>query len=101
MARHPEPRGCQTFTSILNAFPATASEVAAAYSNAGLWTDGAADKSKIPHTSECDRRWQTWTVLTHWPLSLWRRHSCCSVGTPADASEAYVKLACFDPSGTR
>ena len=52
------PADARPFTSILNAFPATASEVAAAYGNAGLWKDGAAvlsqavaaapDKSKIP-----------------------------------------------------
>jgi tetratricopeptide (TPR) repeat protein len=51
------PADARAFTSVMNAFPATASEVAAAYANAGLWKDGAEvldqvvaaapDKSKI------------------------------------------------------
>jgi tetratricopeptide (TPR) repeat protein len=51
------PADARTFTSVMNTFPATASEAAAAYANAGLWKDGAAvldqavaaapDKSKI------------------------------------------------------
>jgi tetratricopeptide (TPR) repeat protein len=51
------PADARTFTGVMNAFPATASEAAAAYANAGLWKDGSAvmaqavssapDKSKI------------------------------------------------------
>jgi tetratricopeptide (TPR) repeat protein len=51
------PADARPFTSVMNAFPSTASEVAAAYSNAGMYKDGAAvlaqavaaapDKTKI------------------------------------------------------
>jgi tetratricopeptide (TPR) repeat protein len=36
------PADAKVFTSVMNAFPATASEVAATYANAGLWKDGTA-----------------------------------------------------------
>lgn len=36
------PADARVFTSVMNAFPATASEAAASYANAGLWKDGAA-----------------------------------------------------------
>src|SRR5207237_945857 len=36
------PADARPFTAVMNVFPATASEIAAAYGNAGLWKDGAA-----------------------------------------------------------